>query len=603
MPGKFVFAPIIGCECALRGVGKTIEEVSSTKLTTTSSLRQKERSVLFIPGVWQDTPVREELVAAIGKPTVDSEVSLENGEGQGTRDESVGDEGMQGTPQKGRGDRQDATVGSSKKLKTKAPKSVGEKRKRTEGEQDRPGTKRPAQKQKQPSSERSSPRSSIDVDVGYFLEYKDGVRTKREFEIIPTHVIGLGEWEDLYYQRSLDPVLIEGNKEAMWLAFDNKEQSYELPTLKLAPLGLGKPTPGAKAVRLKPGDWKEETASQYYYYAVCEKHNAAAARSLLDNEMAKKYNFEWWPTRMLWNYYQFKYEKRPDADWIQKYPFLKTKSAIFKEFESQGLYGDLWDGSRKYVSDSVLFKDCLPYMGCDKEQWIEATKNLVGHRKLSVGWRNKVLSVLTGGRMKSREITLAEGIVHIKWKDTGDVTSITPFDNDPLEADIRRAKLKEAVVATKSHMFVLDLYKLVNLKLWKPQAFETLNSHLQTWCSFDEASLAMNPSKASRRISIEHVIDGILDDQHVSTHPSTTPNVDDPCNIKPSVAVAFAFSPPNSSILPATLASGGEGEVGGRQHVTSQNKSRVDTQALDMLALPTPTSLTKERRDKLAGKL
>ncbi|GBG73430.1 hypothetical protein CBR_g16146 [Chara braunii] len=519
----------------------------------------------------------------------------------------------------------------------------------------------------------------------------------------------------------------------MRLAFENKKQSYELRTLKLAPLGLQKPTPWNKAQRLKPEEWKDELAGQYYYYAVCGQHNAAAARSLFGSEVAKKYNFEWWVARMvyfsdndfegyflvssqdnkkdlkapprqlklsmkdirwqwkhdsfprvvmrnpsgkqdqgwkwrefcivalhkapyynlwiladqkgedaikkqnaalrsyfllamagenvwklamdfkkkwetgrllghngakwivkkkkvknvkpgvayidnnklgrkevvynvpvepptkkgkkekeegdwfvqvsewdthcwkametltdnekcrvlkkvlacevvwvqnvspslaklgklsvqdmvrlvkcdhvlvrLWNYYQFKHEKRSDADWIQKYPFLKSKSAMFKKLESRGLDDNLWNGSRKYVSDSALFKDCPPYMDCEEDHLIEATEKLAGHRKLTVDWRNKVLSVLTGSRLKSREIALAEDIVHIKWKDTGDVTSIALFDNDPLEADIRSAELKEAVATTKSHTFVLDLCEPVDLKLWKPQGFETLNSYLQT---------------------------------------------------------------------------------------------------------------------------
>ncbi|GBG63277.1 hypothetical protein CBR_g37363 [Chara braunii] len=549
----------------------------------------------------------------------------------------------------------------------------------------------------------------IDVDVGYFLEYKDGVRTKREFDISPAQVVDLGDWEDLYNQRSLDPVLVEGIKEAMRLAFENKAQSYDLPTLKLAPLGLDKPTPGTRAERLRREDWRDELAGQYYYYAVCGQHNAAAARSLLGSEMARKYNFERWPARMvyfsdddfegyflvnsqdnkkdlkapprqlklsmrdirwqwkragcpravmgnpigkqdqvrkwrefcnvalnmtphnnlwiladqqgeeairkqgaalrsyfllamarenwimrkkkvknvkpgvayihndklgrkevvynvpveppskkgkkekeegewfvhvpepdahcwktmesltdnekcrvlkkvlacevvwvqavfpalaklgklsvqevvnlvkcdrvlvrLWNYYQFKHGKRPDADWSQRFPFLKSRSTIFRQFESRGLDAELWDGSTKYVTHSSLFKDCPPYMGCDDDRSIEATEKLTGHKKLFVDWRNKVLSVLTGSRLKSREIALAEGIVHIKWNDTGDVTSIAPFGNDPLEADIRSAEVKEAVVATKSHTFVLDLCEPVDLKLWKPQAFDTLNSQLQT---------------------------------------------------------------------------------------------------------------------------
>ncbi|GBG82541.1 hypothetical protein CBR_g34917 [Chara braunii] len=450
----------------------------------------------------------------------------------------------------------------------------------------------------------------------------------------------------------------------MWLAFENNEQSYELPTLKLAPLGLHKPTPRNKAQRLKPEERRDELAGQYYY-AVCGQHNAVAARSFLGNGVAKKYNFERSAARMvyfsdndfegyflvssqdnkkdlkapirqlklsmkdiqwqwkhngflrdvmenpsgkqeqvqkwrefctvalhetpynnLWiladpsqkrddaikkqkaalrsyfppamagenvwkltvefferwetgrllgqddtkwivrkkkvknvksgvayianeklgrkevvynvrvdpatrkgkkekeegdwfvqvpepdthcwkamksltdnekcrvlkkvlacevvwvqagsptlpklgklsvqdmvhlvkcdcvfvrlcNYYQFKHERRTDADWIQRYPFLKTRSAIFKQFESRGLDAELWDGSRKYVTDSSLFKECPPYMGCDDDHSIEAMEKLAGYRKLTVDWRNKVLFVLTGSRLKSRKIALAEGI-------------------------------------------------------------------------------------------------------------------------------------------------------------------------------------------------
>ncbi|GBG68125.1 hypothetical protein CBR_g2676 [Chara braunii] len=159
----------------------------------------------------------------------------------------------------------------------------------------------------------------------------------------------------------------------------------------------------------------------------------------------------------LWNYYRFKHEKRPDLDWIPTYPFLKKKSAIFKEFDNRGLDVDLWDGSRKHVSDSTLFKDCPPYMACDDDQTIEAMEKLVGHKKLSLDWKNKVFSVLTSSRQKSREIALAEGIVHILWKGKGNMTSIALFDNDPLEAEVRSKELQAVVASTKSHMFVLNL--------------------------------------------------------------------------------------------------------------------------------------------------
>ncbi|GBG75410.1 hypothetical protein CBR_g20040 [Chara braunii] len=581
-----------------------------------SASRERDRSVLSILGV------RQEVAADPGEEAVQCGSDLEPGEGHGVDDKAVGGKGVEGTPQKRREDCQEDVVGSLKKQKTRTPKTTGEKRKGRGVEEDHPGSKRPASKQKQPASGPSTTRPAIDVDAGYFLEYKDGVRTRREFEISPAQIVDLREWEDLYNQRSLDPVLVGMIKEAMRYAFENKEQTYELPFFKLAPLGLQKPTPGIKAQRLNPEKWKDELAGEYYYYAVCGQHNAAAARSLLGSEVAKKYNFEWWPARMLYfsnddfeGYFllssqdnkkdlktpprqlklsmidirwQWKHDGCPRAvtgnpsgkqdqvqawrkfcttalhkaphnslwiladqkeeeavkkqnaalrsyfplamagenvwkltveffekwetgrllshdgakwivkkkkvknvkpgvayihndklgrtevvynvpvdppnkkgkkekeegDWFVQVPALNAH--LFRKFESQGLDDELWDNSRKHVSDSALFKDCPPYMGCDQDNSIEVTEKLAGHKKLSVDWRNKILSVLNGSRLKSRKVALAEGIVHIKWKDTG-VTSIASFANNPLEADMRGAELKAAVAATKSHTFVLDL--------------------------------------------------------------------------------------------------------------------------------------------------
>ncbi|GBG81857.1 hypothetical protein CBR_g34040 [Chara braunii] len=266
-------------------------------------LRDRRRSVLSIPGVDIRDSVQRESAEPTRKVAASSEVDLEASEGQSVDEVTAGGLGTQGTPQKRRGDRTDEFVGSTKKLKSKAPRTAGEKRKGTEGEQGRQVAKRSSSREKQPASGTSSPpteRPPIDVDAGYFLEYKDGVRTKREFEVSPAQVINLGEWEDMYNQRSLDPVLVEEIKEAMRLAFENKAQSYDLPTLKLAPLGLDKLTPGTKAERLRPEEWMDELAGQYYYYVVCGQHNAAATRSLLGSEVARKYNFERWPACMLY---------------------------------------------------------------------------------------------------------------------------------------------------------------------------------------------------------------------------------------------------------------------------------------------------------------
>ncbi|GBG87504.1 hypothetical protein CBR_g45563 [Chara braunii] len=371
----------------------------------------------------------------------------------------------------------------------------------------------------------------------------------------------------------------------MTTAYSQTEKTYELPTLKLAPLGLVKPTPGVRADRLKPEDWRDELAGQYYYYAVAGQHNAGAARALLGTDVAVRYNFERWPARMvyfsdedfegyflvsaednkkdlkapprqlelsmrdirwcwkelgyskavmgnpsgrqaqveawrrfcsqlrgglganrvlrvgeareagmqeavqlmkcdrilvwLWNYYQFKHENRPDNDWTTKYPFLKKQEAILAKFEGQGLDAALWDGSRKLVSDSSLFKDCPPYMGCEDDKSIKATEKLVQNKKLPIDWKNKVLSVLTGSRSKSMEVALAERMVHILWNDSKDVTTITPFGVDPLDVQMKVVELERAVGIMKCHTCVLDLCEPVNIKQWTAKVFESLNALLE----------------------------------------------------------------------------------------------------------------------------
>ncbi|GBG63673.1 hypothetical protein CBR_g38985 [Chara braunii] len=151
----------------------------------------------------------------------------------------------------------------------------------------------------------------------------------------------------------------------------------------------------------------------------------------------------------LWNYYQFKYENRPDSEWTRSYPFLRKREAILAQFKSQGLDAALWDGSKKLVGDSSLFRDCPPFMGCEDDKSIKATEKLVLDKKLSIDWKNKVLSMLTCSRSKSMDVALAEGMMHIRWQDSGDVTSIAPFGVDPLEAQMKVVELEKAVGITK----------------------------------------------------------------------------------------------------------------------------------------------------------
>ncbi|GBG77981.1 hypothetical protein CBR_g25914 [Chara braunii] len=462
--------------------------------TSGSPVRGGDCRVLSIPGVEIRTPVQERPSTSAGGHTM----------GSGGRPAGVlsgGEEGEQQSSQKRRGDSRGDSAAASKKQKTKAPQTSGGKRKGGEGHVGAASHKRPSSAQIQPLSVLVQQTGPIDVDAAYFLEWKDGVRTKREIPVNPSQVVDIGEWEAGYNQRSLDPVHTQLIIDSMTTAYSQASKTYELPTLKLAPLGLEKPKPWVRAQRLKPEDWKDELAGQYYYYAVAGQHNEAAARTLLGTDVALRYNFERWPARMvyfsdadfegyflvsaednkkylkapprqskllmkdirwcwkdkgypratgssalakqgklgmqeavhlvkcdlilvrLWNYYQFKYENRSDSDWTRSYPFLRKREAILAQFKSQGLDAALWDGSRKLVGDSSFFRDYPPFMGCEDDKSIKATEKLVVNKKLSIDWKNKVLSMLTDSRSKSMDVALTEGMVHIRLE-AGDAAAV-----------------------------------------------------------------------------------------------------------------------------------------------------------------------------------
>ncbi|GBG70898.1 hypothetical protein CBR_g8199 [Chara braunii] len=233
-------------------------------------LRRGDRSVLSIPGVEGHTPVRNRSSTSAG------------GE----------EEGVEQSAHKRRGGSQEEGAGSAKKHKARTPQTTGVERKGVEGQEGTSDRKRPTSVQKQPQPGALEAKGPIDVDSKYYLEWKNGVRTKREFFISPSWVVDIGDWEPSYNQQSLDPVHTQIIIDTMMMAFSQAEKTYKLPTLKLAPLGPEKPKPNVRADRLKPEDTKDELADQYDYYAVFDQHNAAAAKVLLGTDVALRYHFD-----------------------------------------------------------------------------------------------------------------------------------------------------------------------------------------------------------------------------------------------------------------------------------------------------------------------
>ncbi|GBG63901.1 hypothetical protein CBR_g39906 [Chara braunii] len=382
-------------------------------------LSDTRRSVLSIPGVQTDAPVQRKSTEPAGEVAAFSEVNFEASEGQSVEEVTAGGLGSQGAPQKRRGDRPDEFAGSTKKLKSKAPRTAGEKRKGTEGEQGRQVLK---WREFCNVALNMTPHNNLWIladQKGEEAIRKQGAALRSYF---PLAMVGENVWKLAveFFEKWETGRLLEHDG-AKWIMrkkkvknvkpgvayIDNDNVPVDPPTKK----GKKEKEEGEWFVQVPESDahcWKtmesltdNEKCRVLKKVIACEvvwvqAGSLALAKlgKLSVQEMVHLVKCDRVLVR-LWNYYQFKHDKRPDADWSQRCPFLK---------------------SRKYVTDSSLFKDCPPYMGCDDDKSIEATEKLAGHKKLSVDWRNKVLSVLTGSRLKSREIALAEGIVHIKWK-------------------------------------------------------------------------------------------------------------------------------------------------------------------------------------------
>ncbi|GBG81125.1 hypothetical protein CBR_g31801 [Chara braunii] len=94
---------------------------------------------------------------------------------------------------------------------------------------------------------------------------------------------------------------------------------------------------------------------------------------------------------------------------------------------------------------------------------------------------------------KSMGVVLAEGMVHILWTDSKDVTSMAPFGVEPLEAQMKVVELERAVGIIKCHTCVLDLCEPVDIKQWTPKVFESLNALLEHLFSSHWTVLAFVP--------------------------------------------------------------------------------------------------------------
>ncbi|GBG71836.1 hypothetical protein CBR_g10775 [Chara braunii] len=498
--------------------GSEEEEEEDTRV---SPHRLGDRGTLRIPGSERGATVVEQPSTSSG------------GRALGSEDRTVGvvfggEGGEQQSTQKRRGGFEGEASGAKKKQKTKTSQQLGGERKGAEGHVGASSQKRPASALKPPQSAPVQPRGVIDIDAAYFLEWKNGMRTKWEFSINTSQVIDIGEWEAAYNQRSLDLVQIQAIIDTMTMTYSQTKKTYELPTLKLAPLGLVKPTSGVRADRLKSEDWKDElaglllrwksaweTGMEFFERSetgrllalegakwIAKKKKVQGLKpgvSHIENEKDGQkvvvYNVpveapqkkgkkeqepgNWFvqvtePDPHCWKSMEaltdnekcrlLKKVLNCEVVWVQT-----GSSALAK----QGKLG------MKLVIDSSLFKDCPPYMGCEDDKSIKATKKLVQNKKLPIDWKNKVLFMLTGSRSKSMEVALAEGMVHILWNDSKDVTTIAPFGVDPLDAQMKVTELERAVGITRCDTCVLDLCEPVDIKQWTAKVFESLNALLE----------------------------------------------------------------------------------------------------------------------------
>ncbi|GBG75518.1 hypothetical protein CBR_g20149 [Chara braunii] len=139
----------------------------------------------------------------------------------------------------------------------------------------------------------------VDLDVGYFLEWKEGIKKDVTLPINPERVLELPAWERPYNHRLIDPTRTAYILQSMMDAFKKKGKTYEKPILKLTPIA-GLPSPGRKVVRVTPDKFNVENPNEHWYDAVSGQHNVKAALELRNHEIWEKHTFYDWPFKPLY---------------------------------------------------------------------------------------------------------------------------------------------------------------------------------------------------------------------------------------------------------------------------------------------------------------
>ncbi|GBG59241.1 hypothetical protein CBR_g32257 [Chara braunii] len=208
---------------------------------------------------------------------------------------------------RGAGDEHRQAVQSDKKKrKTSTPRQTSDKKRKSRGRKPETpkarrgggtgeGSSKDTRARADENDSEDDKEKVVDLDAGYFLEWKEGVKKDVTLSINPERVLELPAWERPYNHRSIDPTHTAYILRCMMDAFKKKGKTYEKPILKLAPI-VGLSSPGRKVVRVTPVD----NPNEHWCYAVSGQQNVKVALELRNHEIWEKHTFSDRPFKPLY---------------------------------------------------------------------------------------------------------------------------------------------------------------------------------------------------------------------------------------------------------------------------------------------------------------
>ncbi|GBG70206.1 hypothetical protein CBR_g6338 [Chara braunii] len=435
----------------------------------------------------------------------------------------------------GAGDEHRHVVQSDKKKrKTSTPRQTSGKKRKSGGRNPETpkarrggGTREGSSKDKRARADENNSEDDknkvVDLDAGYFLEGKEGVRKDVTLSIDPERVLELPTWESrtiilgMKFYDEWEKGHLLASDGAVW----TKKPPTADPKVTREGQSFAEDNSGHKKVvynvrvtdlEMRKGKKKRKQEERDFFVQVNEPdvhcwkdtgdfidaEKRQILRGLLDLDIVwvqigSKKLIEQGKVGMkdacemvkqdrmllrLWHIVQFQHEGHDNDDWNDS--FFRTKEQLMAEYASKGLDEKLWAGCRKWVTDHSYLKECPQCLGCPNDKDVAATMKLVNHEKFPTEWKRVVLSVLKGERSKTEEGPQALGeCTNVKWKHTSQVTTLAPFAYDAFTTFLRKDEMRKVVTQLRCHTCIIDFCDPVDRARWNEEAFRSLAAFLE----------------------------------------------------------------------------------------------------------------------------